>query len=160
MQTHEYYFEKAAEQARLAMCHWAKCGAVIVSKTGEIIGEGFNAPPLNREDLRLCDVDFDLTVKPKYDKTCCIHAEWNAIINALKNNGSKIDGGTLYFMRVDENGKWTGAGEPFCTTCSRLAIQSGLKNFALWDEISKAPKIYDTIDYNNESYKYYRKKQN
>jgi len=158
MKNHEFYFEKAAEQARLATCHRAKCGSVIVTKTGEIIGEGFNCPPLNREELRLCEADLDLSIKPKYDKTCCIHAEWNAIINALKNHGSKIDGGTLYFMRVDADGKWTGAGKPFCTVCSRLALQSGLKNFALWDELTKSPKIYDVIAYNTESYNYYAKK--
>jgi len=158
MHTQKFYFEKAANQARLATCHRAKCGAIVVAKNGEIIGEGFNCPPLNREDLRLCESDFDLSIKPKYDKTCCIHAEWNAIISALKNFGSKIDGGTLYFMRVDNDGKWTDAGKPFCTVCSRLAVQSGLKNFALWDEINKIPKIYDVIEYNRESYNYYLKK--
>lgn len=108
----------------------------------------------------MCENDFDLSIKPKYDKTCCIHAEWNAIINALKNHGAKIDGETLYFMRVDSDGNWTDAGKPFCTVCSRLAVQSGLKYFALWDDINKIPKIYDVIEYNKESYNYYLKKSN
>lgn len=149
----EYYFEKAAEQARLATCSRAKCGAVVVTESGKIIGEGYNAPPLYDEKMRMCKADLDLSIKPKYDKTCCIHAEWTAILEALKNFGTKINGGTLYFMRVDSDGKWTNAGKPFCTVCSRLAVQSGLKSFALWD--GDKPKIYDTVDYNIESYKFY-----
>lgn len=152
---HLFYFEKAAEQARLATCHRAKCGALVVSKDGEILCEGFNAPALNDESLRRCDRVYDLTIKPKYDKTCCIHAEWNAIINALKNHGNKIDGGTLYFMRVDKDGNFTDAGKPFCTVCSRLAVQSGLGYFALW--VEDKPKIYDVKLYDTDSYEYYRK---
>ncbi len=154
METHEFYFEKAAKQAKVATCTHAKCGAIVVDKNGVIIGEGFNAPPLNDENLRTCDENFDLSLKPKYDKTCCIHAEWNAIINALKHHGSEIDGGTLYFMRVDENGNWTDAGKPFCTVCSRLAAQSGLGYFALW--VDNKPKLYSVGDYNRESYNFYR----
>lgn len=153
-QSDEFYFEKAAEQARLATCHRAKCGSVVVSVDGEILGEGFNAPPLNDENLRTCDKSWNMSIKPKYDKTCCVHAEWNAIINALKSSGSKIDGGTLYFMRVDENGNWTGGGRPFCTVCSRLAAQSGLGYFALW--VDGKPKIYDVKEYDIESYNYYK----
>ena len=152
-QPHEYYFEKAAEQARVASCLRSKCGAVVVDASGEIIGIGYNAPPLGDETLRRCNESLDLSVKPKYDKTCCVHAEWNAILDALKKYGERIDGGTLYFMRVDDDGKWTDAGKPFCTTCSRLAAQSGLKSFALW--VDNKPKLYDVADYNIESYKYY-----
>ena len=52
---HLFYFEKAAEQTRLATCHRAKCGALVVSKDGEILCEGFNAPALNDESLRRCE---------------------------------------------------------------------------------------------------------
>jgi hypothetical protein len=102
---------------------------------------------------KYCDVEFDLTLKPKYDKTCCVHAEWNAIFDAMKNSGDGIQGGTLYFMRVDDEGNWTDAGEPYCTVCSRLAMQSGLAYFALW--VDDKPKIYTTADYNRQSYEFY-----
>jgi hypothetical protein len=150
---HDHYFEQAAVQARQAKCHRAHCGAVVVTEDGKIIGAGYNAPPNDDENQRYCDTTFNFEIKPKYDKTCCVHAEWNAIINALKNFGDKINGGTLYFMRVDEKGAWTDAGAPFCTVCSRLAAQSGLKYFALW--VNDKPKIYEVSDYNRESYKFY-----
>ena len=157
MKTHEYYFQKAAEQARLATCYRAKCGSVIVSKRGLIIGKGFNAPPLYDDKLRTCFVDWNLSIKPKFDKTCCIHAEWNAMIDAMKNHGNEIDGGALYFARVDENGELkVSSGKPHCTTCSRLALQTGLKTFGLW---TGEPKIWNVRDYNNESYNYYAQKQ-
>lgn len=153
MRTPEEYFEEAAKQARLATCHRAKCGSVIVSEDAQIIGKGYNAPPLEDEDQRYCDTEFDFSIKPKYDKTCCVHAEWNAIIDGLKNNAEKMAGATLYFMRVDENGDWTDAGEPFCTVCSRLAMASGLGKFALWTD--DKPKMYSTKDYNKKTYDMY-----
>jgi len=155
MKSAEYYFEAAAKQARMAKCHHAKCGSVVVSKAGKIIGVGYNAPPLDDEQQRYCGVDFDLSIKPKYDKTCCVHAEWNAILDALKNAGKEINGGTLYFMRVDDSGNWTDASEPYCTVCSRLAMQSGLSNFTLW--VNDQPKVYSVGDYNKVSYDFHKK---
>lgn len=154
MESHSYYFEKAAEQARHAKCYRAKCGSIIVSTGGQIIGSGYNAPPLNDESQRYCNAEFNLTDKPKYDKTCCVHAEWNAIINCLKENANKIKGSTLYFMRVDENGNWTDAGQPFCTVCSRLAMEAGVAYFALW--VNNEPKIYPTDEYNKVTYSKYQ----
>lgn len=150
--SHKTYFQLAAEQAERATCKRAKCGSVIVADS-EVIGAGFNAPPLGDESERYCDAEFDTTLKPKYDKTCCVHAEWNAIIDGLKNNAEKMAGATLYFMRIDDAGNFTDAVEPFCTVCSRLAMQSGLARFALW--VDEVPKIYDVRDYNRETYEKY-----
>lgn len=151
---HRKYFELASEEARQATCTHARCGSVIVSKDGDIIGKGYNAPPLGDESQRMCNLDNFNNKKLKYDKTCCVHAEWNAIINALKNNPDKIDGSTLYFMRISEKGEFTGAGVPFCTVCSRLALQSGIKYFGLWDD---GPQIFDTEEYNKLSYEFHVK---
>ena len=150
---HVHFFQKAAVEAQKATCRRAKCGSVIVSVDGKIIGCGFNAPPLELESQRFCDTELNIEVKPKYDKTCCIHAEWNAIIDALKNNSDKIKGSTLYFMRIDDNKNFTDSGDPFCTVCSRLALQSGVGYFALWD---KKPIIYKCLDYNIKTFEYYR----
>jgi deoxycytidylate deaminase len=37
------------------------------------------------------------------DKTCCIHAEQRAIMNALRNHPNEIEGADLYFMRLDKD---------------------------------------------------------
>ena len=146
------FFEVAGEIARKASCHRAKCGAIIV-KDSEIIGKGYNGPAMNDEANRTCDNQYDLTIKPKYDKTCCIHAEWRAILDACKHNADKIDGSILYFMRVNEDGNFTDAGYPYCTTCSRLTLESGVGEFALWND--NGADIYNAVEYNRKSYDYF-----
>lgn len=152
---YEDYFTLAAEEARLATCYRAHCGSVIVSKEGNVIGKGHNSPPNDDEAQRTCNTnDYDYDKKPKYDKTCCVHAEWNAILDACKQHGNAIEGSTLYFMRIDENGNFTNADTPFCTVCSRLALESGVAVFALWNT---KPVLYDSSEYNVLSYKFHKK---
>ena len=148
-----HWMEAAAEQARQALCHKAKCGTVIV-KDGEIIGEGFNAPPLDQEENRMCDRELG-PGKPKYDRTCCVHAEWRAIIDALTRNVAKIKGSKLYFTRVDGTGQIKKSGQPYCTVCSRLALDVGIAKFLLWQEEGIAE--YPTDEYNRLSYEYVSK---
>lgn len=151
------FFEEAAFEARQATCLRAKCGSVVVSRAGVILGRGFNAPPLGDETQRTCQQQWDLEKKPKYDKTCCVHAEWNAVIDTLKNaSDDQIDGSTLYFMRVDEGtGDFTDAGEPYCTTCSRFTMQAGIAKFALWHD--SGANVYTLPEYNRLSYRYYER---
>lgn len=145
------FFQAAARIAAQATCQRARCGAVIV-KDGEIIGQGFNGPALGREDQRTCQLQHDLSIKPTYDKTCCIHAEWRAIVDALRRNSAKITGATLYFMRIDDTGNFTDAGLPYCTTCSRLTLESEVDYFALWN--NGGADMYDAGEYNLKSYEF------
>ncbi len=148
----EKYFREAALAASKATCRRAHCGTVIVS--GDmIIGEGYNSPPLNQESNRTCSDVFNSVLKPKYDKTCCIHAEWRAMLDACKRHPAEVDGSTLYFMRIDDNGGFTDAGQPFCTVCSRLAMEAGIATFVLWNQDSIY--AYDTDEYDRTSYNYY-----
>jgi hypothetical protein len=147
------YFEAARRTAELATCERARCGAVIVSSDGQIIGKGYNAPPLGDESQRMCMTVLDPMIKQNNDKTCCVHAEWNAILDALRRHGDKVKGATLYFMRVNEVGAFTQAGEPYCTVCSRFAMESGLAQFGLWND---GPVMYQVADYNQKSYQYFR----
>lgn len=98
------FFEAAAVVAQDATCHRAKCGTVIVQQ-GEVIGSGYNGPPLGDETNRMCKKidELDLSIKSKYNKTCCPHTEVRAIFDALKNHADKIGGSTLYFMRTRHN---------------------------------------------------------
>lgn len=138
---------KAADAAKKALCHKAKCGSVIVMD-GEIIGEGYNAPPLNKEENRTCLIDLP-PGKAKYDRTCCIHAEWRAIMDALKRNPGKIVGSKLYFTRVDEAGNIKKSGKPYCTVCSRLTLDAGVEKFLLWHDDGICE--YDTDEYDRLS---------
>jgi deoxycytidylate deaminase len=150
---HVPFFKAAAKVAISSQCTRARCGSVIV-KNGEIIGSGFNAPPGGDTTQCMCSTTLNLTIRPKYDKTCCVHAEWQAILNVCKAHGNDIEGSTLYFMRIDEKGIFTDAGKPFCTVCSRLALESGISLFALWN--TNGADIYPTNEYNQLSYAYYQ----
>ncbi|MEK6915426.1 MAG: hypothetical protein AABW89_02700 [Nanoarchaeota archaeon] len=132
-------------------CERAKCGSIIV-KDGEIIGRGFNSPPNNLKSQRRCKNDKKDYNKKVTDKTCCVHAEQRAIIDALKKNPSKIEGSKLYFIRLDKNNNKTFAGNPYCTICSKMALDVGISEFVLFHE--DGMKEYNSEDYNSLSYGY------
>ena len=154
LDTHRPHFQAAANIAKQATCYNGLCGTVIV-KDGEVIGRGYNGPAFDDEANRICANTYDLSMKPKYDKTCCTHAEWRAILDACKRNADKIDGSTLYFMRVNDAGEFTDAGDPYCTVCSRLALESGIGKFMLWND--DGADIYDAAEYNRKSYAFFEK---
>jgi len=127
------YINQAAEIALQATCERARCGCIIV-ENDEIIGTGFNSPPGEKESQRRCKNDKNTYDKKVTDKTCCVHAEQRAIMNALIDAPDKIIGSRLYFIRIDENGKPTHAGKPYCTICSKMALDAGVSEFVLRDE--------------------------
>ena len=142
--------EKAAEVAEKALCLKAKCGTVIL-KDGEIIGEGYNAPPLDKEENRMCDKEVGIG-KERYDRTCCMHAEWRAIMDALRRNPEKLKGSKLYFTRIDERGHVKKSGKPYCTVCSRMALDAEIEKFVLWHKDGICE--YPTDEYDRLSYQY------
>ena len=145
------YIKKTAQIALDSTCERAHCGSVIV-KNNEIIGSGFNNPPQDREEQRMCSHSKDSYHKKVADKTCCVHAEQRAIIDALKNNPDKLSGATLYFIRLDDKGAPSRAGKPYCTHCSKLALDVGIKEFVLYH--SQGICVYDTEEYNLLSFQY------
>lgn len=97
---------------------------------------------------------YTLYIGSFYVKTCCVHAEWSAVIDALKNaTGDGLDASRLYFMRANENGEFTDAGEPYCTTCSRFTMQAGVSEFVLWND--GGADVYTLPEYNQVSYEYH-----
>lgn len=144
---------EALEEARKATCLRARCGSVVVLR-GEVIGRGFNSPPGNLESQRRCNCE-----KSKYhvrvtDKTCCIHAEQRAISDALSRVTmyKLTSGSALYFMRADESGIETRAGNPYCTICSKAALDAGINRFVLLRP--EGICSYDTEEYNELSFGY------
>ena len=136
------YLGSASETALSATCERHRCGSEIV-KDGKVIGRGFNSPPANKEEQRRCAVSKDTYNKRVTDKTCCVHAEQRAIMDALKSNPEALSGSRIYFMRLDDD--WNGArsGKPYCTICSKMALDSGIKDFVLW--LDAGVCVYDTV---------------
>lgn len=132
-------------------CLRSKCGSIIVMGA-EIIGVGYNSPPSNLESQRRCNNPKEGYDKKVTDKTCCVHAEERAIIDALKRNPEKIKDSTLYFVRLDSEDEIIFAGKPYCTICSKMALDVGIKEFVLWHE--EGITSYDTEEYNNLSFGY------
>lgn len=145
------YIAKASLVALSSTCERSKCGSVIV-KNDEIIGSGFNSPPQNKEDQRRCTCSKEAYHKKVADKTCCVHAEQRAIMAALRNYPDKLSGAKLYFIRLDNNGLPSRAGKPYCTHCSKLALDVGIEKFILWHE--EGVCVYNTDEYNTLSFQY------
>ncbi len=143
---------EAARIAQNATCERFRCGSIIVNG-GKIIGMGINSPPAEVDSQKRCGnlkSDYDLKVT---DKTCCIHAEQRAIVNAIRQNPGKILGARLYFVRLDKDGKISFAGKPYCTICSKMALDVGVKEFVLYRE--EGICVYDAEEYNNLSFEYF-----
>lgn len=145
------WMNSAGKVAEMALCTRDKCGAVIVSG-GKIIGEGYSAPPGDDLNQATCSADRLSIGRPKSDKTCCMHAEWRAIIDTLKKKPADIVGSTIYFTRVDEKGVLLKSGKPYCTVCSRLSLDVGIAEFVLWHK--EGICSYSTDEYNRLSFQY------
>ena len=145
------YMNKAGKIALNSTCQNSKCGSVIVNKN-EIIGSGFNSPPKNKDNQRRCSFPKSSYHQKVNDKTCCIHAEQRAVNDALTNNSNKINGSRLYFVRLKDGEVVSKSGKPYCTHCSKLALDVGIKEFVLWHD--EGLTVYDTEDYNKISFEY------
>jgi len=148
---HIKFIDEAAKIALKSACKRAKCGSIIV-KDNQIIGQGYNSPPNELESQRRCKNNKEEYHKKVTDKTCCIHAEQRAIIDALKNNPTKIQGSKLFFIRLNDKNEKEPAGNPYCTICSKIALDVGIKHFILLHE--SGLKEYPADEYNALSYNY------
>ena len=155
---HEQFFKEAQVEAVKATCLRDKCGAVVACPElveglvkYRVVGRGWNGPAGSQSK---CHLDLLDSTKPKSDRTCCVHAEWRAIMDAVRHT-KDLSGSILYFTRVDEAGDMLKSGEPYCTVCSRLALDSGIGQFALWQE--EGIKLYGTKEYNDLSYEFHVK---
>ena len=145
------YIKEAVQLAKKSTCRRSNCGAVVV-KDNLIIGKGWNSPPGEKQTQQRC-----FHAKESYhgkvtDKTCCVHAEQRAIMDALKRSPTKIAGSRLYFIRVDEQGKPARAGKPYCTLCSKMALDAGVREFVLWHK--EGISVYNTEEYNQRSFEF------
>lgn len=144
-----YFLNEASNAALNAKCFKKRRGAVIVSN-GEIIGEGWNSPPRD-EPVPRCTKD-GLPNDFESDPTCCIHAEQKAYMDALRKNPKKISGSSIYYSMISEKGDILPSGKPYCTICSKMALELGIENFILLHE--EGITSYDTDEYNKLSFSY------
>jgi deoxycytidylate deaminase len=145
------FLEDAQGAAKNSTCLRAKCGSVIV-KDGKIIGRGFNSPPFGLDSQRRCENQKDQYHRKVTDKTCCVHAEQRVIMDALRNSPKGLAGSRLYFVRLGPDGKKAPSGKPYCTICSKMALDAGISEFVLWHRGGIC--VYGTEEYNDLSFGY------
>lgn len=147
----KFYMEQASTIALSATCQRSQCGSIIVSNN-HIIGTWFNSPPHHQENQRRCIYSKSCYHTKVTDKTCCIHAEQRAIIDALRYHPNQLSWSKLYFIRLDDNQQISYAGKPYCTICSKMALDVGITEFILRHE--DGIYAYHTQEYNTLSYLY------
>ncbi len=140
---------EAAKAAERSCCLRARCGSVIVNE-GKVIGTGFNSPP-GDQPLEKCLKD-NLPASFKSDKTCCVHAEQRAMIDALIKNPAKLRDSRIYFIRLAKDGSKEPEGKPDCTICGKLALELEIKDFVFWHK--QGICAYGTREYNELSFQY------
>jgi deoxycytidylate deaminase len=138
-----------AEVAAQALCVRVRCGAV-VARGGLVLGVGRNDPPDQRAPS-YCGKD-DLPAGFRSDRTCCVHAEQNAILNALRAHPGQVAGARMYFLRIDGDGNPVRAGAPYCTICSKLTQAAGIAEFVLWHQHGMT--VYNADEYNLLSFQH------
>jgi len=144
------YLAVAAQLAQQSTCKRGHCGAVIVA--GEtIVGQGYTAPPRGSEACRHGDISVPPD-RPRYlyDATCCLHAEWRAIMDALSTQPQLLEHATLYFLRIDAGGRWKPETAPYCTTCSRLILEVGISYVCVWHKSGYG--IYASQEFDSLAY--------
>lgn len=102
-----------------------KIGSIIVNENGNIVSQGYNGFPRNIKDD---DRYNDKNIKNIY----VVHAEVNAILNALYNGASVKD--CSIFI----------SGLPPCHECTKIIIQSGIKNVIFDTLLNKESSWYQS----------------
>lgn len=102
------YLKIAKEVASWSKDPSRKIGAVIVGEQGQIISQGYNGFPRGIKD----DKKRYLDRPTKYQYI--VHAEMNAIYNAIYNGASPV-GSTIYVT-----------GLPTCHECAKAIVQTGI----------------------------------
>jgi len=149
------WLQKAEEMAQRATCTRAHCGAVIVADN-TIIGTGYNSPPGECEAERRCSNDKTLYDRKVTDKTCCIHAEQRAVMDALRTHPDKLAGATLYYVGLLPDGALRcGDDDPrlYCTLCAKMMHEVGIATFVLKTKEGAVSVRQD--EYVGSSYEYH-----
>lgn len=118
----KYFLSLAKVTAMKSKDPSTKVGAVLVNDKNRVIGMGYNGMPLGDDTLPWGREGKKEDTKYPY----VIHAEMNAILNAIKD----VSGATLYVTMHP------------CPECTKFVIQAGIKEIVYIDD-----KYADTEDY-------------
>jgi deoxycytidylate deaminase len=144
----KFWISRAGKEAENSLCLRSSCGA-IVAKDYNCLGKGFNSPPGNIK-LERCFKD-TLPENFKSNRDCCNHAEERAIVLARdKWSPVSVQGSTLYFARINENKKIITVGKPYCTQCSKMALDNKIAKWVLLHDFGFCE--YDAEEYNEISF--------
>ena len=121
----EYYMNITIQVSLRSTCMRRRVGSVIV-KDNVILATGYNGAP---SGLPNCIDDCSRCYRSAHnipsgcelDKCFAVHAEQNAIMNALKT-GNDLKGASIYVNTYP------------CSTCMKLIIQSGIREIYYVDE--------------------------
>ena len=122
---HEYYMNICVAASLRSTCMRRKVGAVIV-KHNRILSTGYNGAPSGVPNcIDNCNRCYrsanNIPSGQMLDMCYAVHAEQNAIMNALKT-GEDLKGAVLYVNTYP------------CATCFKLTIQAGIKEIYYIDE--------------------------
>ncbi len=134
------YTDLALKLAGHSPCVNDKRGVVIVYNS-RVIGKGLNAPP---EGFK-CEPEY---CKP-ICKTYVIHAEMNAIFDAIKKGYFRyLKGSRLYHARA-ENEQLANSRKPRCADCSKHILEIGISEIVLKHE--EGYTLYDVNEFHKLS---------
>ena len=119
------YLEVTRQIAQWSKDPRTKVGAVLVGNKGQIISQGYNGFPRKIKDTE--ERLHDRTLKNKF----VIHAEMNAIYNAIFN-GASTEGATIYV-----------SGLPCCHDCAKGIIQTGITRVVMDSSPDESPAPWD-----------------
>lgn len=130
---HEYFFDICQVISKKSKDPSTKVGCVIVNTGNSIISTGYNGFPIGVKDNILDFTNDKITKSKRYNRPqkylWTAHAEQNAIAFAARN-GVSLKDSILYVNRMMP-----------CARCTRLIIQSGIKNIFVLEDTEK-----DTIE--------------
>jgi deoxycytidylate deaminase len=142
------HLDQAALLAQSSGCFRRRCGALIWKYS--TVGVGFNSPPPNGQCR--CRVEKSVYHEKVVDKTCCTHAEVKAVLDGLRQRPDGLAGSVMYFTSVDGSNQRQFSGEPYCTLCSKLALEVGIAYWVL--EHSDGIYQYEAGYYHELSYRF------
>jgi len=120
----EVQMRQAVEWSMRSTCLRRRVGAVIVSEDNIFLSQGYNGAPRGSKHCRElgCErIEAGIPSGERQEKCRGVHAEQNALINALRS-GRSVTGATMYCTTYP------------CSYCAKSIIQAGIKRYVYLGE--------------------------